>query len=138
MAEQLINRVPSVPAHKLWFGFTGSACAWVGLAVGDVLLAWWACLQEGQSFGFSSVRPGIGFAFFGATIILLALAIAAGLTSYRNWKKLSSEASLKDAEGRGREEFMALMGVFVSVTLGFGLVWLTIPLLILNVCVRAR
>lgn len=138
MAEQLTTRPPSVPSRKLWFGFTGSACAWVGLATGDVLLAWWACLQEGQQFGFSKVRPDIGFAYFGTTFVLIALAIAAGTTSYRNWKELSSDTSLRDAEGRGRQEFMALMGVFVSFTLGFGLIWLTIPLLILNVCVRAR
>jgi hypothetical protein len=106
--------------------------------VGDVLLAWWACLQEGQSFGSSHVRPGIGLAYFGVTFVLLALAIAAGTTSYRNWKMLASDARLRDAEGRGRQEFMALLGIFVSATLGFGLVWLTIPLFILNMCVRAR
>lgn len=138
MAEQLTTRPSSVPPGKLWFGFTGTACAWVGLATGDVLLAWWACLQEGQQFGFSQVRPDIGFAYFGITLVLLVVAIAAGAASYRNWKALSSDPSLREAEGRGRQEFMALMGIFVSFTLGFGLLWLTIPLLILNVCTRAR
>jgi len=138
MAEQLITRPSSVPPRKLWFGFTGSACAWVGLGVGNVLLAWWACLQEGQQFGFSNTRPDIAFAYFGITLVLLVLAIASGIASYRNWKALSSDPSLREAEGRGRQEFMALMGVFVGFTLGFGLIWLTIPLLILNVCTRAR
>lgn len=139
MAEQLTTPIPdSVTPRKLWFGFTGTACAWIGLGVGDVLLAWWACLQEGQQFGFSQVRSGVGFAYFGITLVLLAVAIAAGMASYKNWRLLSSDPSLREAEGRGRQEFMALMGVFVSCTLGFGLIWLTIPLLILDVCTRAR
>lgn len=138
MAEQITTRPSSVSPRKLWFGFTGTACAWVGLAVGDVLLAWWACLQEGQQFGFSTVRPAIGFAFFAITFVLLAVTIAAGIASYRNWRALSRDRTLREAEGRGRQEFMALMGIFVSFTLGFGLIWLTIPLLILSVCTRAR
>ena len=33
---------------------------------------------------------------------------------------------------------MALTGLFVSLTLGIGLIWLTIPLLIISLCVRMR
>jgi len=53
------------------------------------------------------------------TFGLLAVAIAAGLTSFRNWRSLSEKQSFVDAEGRGREEFMAIAGVFISASLGY-------------------
>ncbi|HEX4227568.1 MAG TPA: hypothetical protein VHZ07_02780 [Bryobacteraceae bacterium] len=138
MANETTTRPHEVSPSKLWFGFTGTACAWVGLAVGDVLITWWACLQEGQQPGNSKVRPDIAWVYFAATLILLGLAVFAGTTSYANWKSLSRDSRLRDAEARGRQEFMALLGVFVSVTLGCGLVWLTIPLMMINLCVRTR
>ena len=33
---------------------------------------------------------------------------------------------------------MALAGIFVSATLGLGIVWLGLPLFIIDLCVRAR
>ena len=56
------------------------------------------------------------------TLVLLACAILAGLISYRNnWKQLSGDrARLAEAEGRGRREFMALAGVYLSIAI----IWL--------------
>jgi hypothetical protein len=70
--------------------------------------------------------------------VLLVTAVWAGGVSFRNWRELSRDGTLADAEGRGREEYMALIGVFVSFTLGIGIVWLGIPLAIIDLCVRAR
>jgi heme/copper-type cytochrome/quinol oxidase subunit 3 len=39
---------------------------------------------------------------------------------------------------RGRKEYMALAGVFISITLGIGIVWLSIPISVLNICARQR
>ena len=72
------------------------------------------------------------------TLLLLVTAVSAGRVSFRNWRELSPSGSLANAEGRGREEYMALIGVFVSFTLGIGIVWLGIPLAIIGLCVRAR
>ena len=137
MADSATSFRRSVSPGKLWFGLTASAAAWIALGVGDVLITWWACRQD-QPLSGGSVRPGIGLLYLAATIILAGLALAAGTTSYRNWRRLSGAKALLDAEAAGRREFMALVGLFVSFTLGFGLIWLTIPLLILNLCVRAR
>ncbi len=137
MDNDATTRLYTVPSAKLWFGLTASACAWVALGIGDVLITWWACLFE-ESFGAAGARSGIGLLYFAATFLLLALAVTSGITSYRNWRKLSGAIRLRDAEGRGRQEFMALMGVFVSFTLGVGILWLTVPLVILKLCVRAR
>ncbi len=137
MASHATTRTDAVPPGKLWFGLTATAAAWVLLGMGDVLIAWWACVQD-QQLGYGSIRSGAGILYFIATFLLFSLAAIAGITSYRNWRKLSAAGRLLEAEGRGRREFMALLGVFVSVTLGIGLVWLTVPLLILQMCVRAR
>lgn len=77
----------------------------------------------------------LGIALF---VLLLAIAIAAGVMSYRNWQRLSGHVRLMQAEGTGTLEYMALIGVFISITLGVGIVWLGIPLAILSLCVRTR
>jgi hypothetical protein len=137
MASPSQNPPNRVEPGKLWFGFTGSAAGWVCLSVAYVLITWWACVENGP-LGGGTARQGIAFLYALSAVLLLGTTIAAGLTSYRNWRQLSEARSLGEAEGHGRAEFMALIGVFVSFTLGVGLIWLTIPLLILNLCVRAR
>jgi len=72
------------------------------------------------------------------TLVLLITAISAGGVSFRNWRELSRGENLVNAEARGREEYMALIGVFVSFTLGIGIIWLGIPLAMIDLCVRAR
>ena len=72
------------------------------------------------------------------TLALLITAVVAGGVSFRNWRVLSRDRDISDAEGRGREEYMALIGVFVSFTLGIGIIWLGIPIAIIELCVRAR
>ncbi len=129
--------VQSVSARRLWFGFAGSAGAWLGLGIADILLAWQACLGQEQ-YGGAHPEPGFRVLFVAVTLLLLILAVGAGLISYRNWKTLSHDKSLSHAEGRGRREYMALSGVFISVTLGIGIIWLAMPIGILSFCVRAR
>jgi hypothetical protein len=127
----------SVSPRQLWFGFAGSAGAWLALGVADILLAWQACLGQEQ-YGGAHSKPGFLTLFIVVTAVLFAIAVSAGITSYRNWQALSQERSLSDAEARGRREYMALAGVFISLTLGIGIVWLGIPLAIISFCVRAR
>lgn len=137
MASPTQNPTRDIPSAKLWFGFTGSAASWIILSVGYVLITWWACVENGQ-LGGGTPRPGIALLYSLAAGLLIGMAFAAGSVSYRNWRRLSTARTVVEAEGPGRAEFMALLGVFVSFTLGVGLIWLTIPLLILNLCVRAR
>lgn len=129
--------VQSVSPGRLWFGFAGSAGAWLGLGIADILLAWRACLGQEQ-YGGAHVVPGFRILYVVVTLLLLIIAIGAGMTSYRNWKTLAQDKSLSRAEGRGRREYMALAGVFISVTMGMGIIWLAMPIGILSFCVRAR
>jgi hypothetical protein len=58
--------------------------------------------------------------------------------SFQNWRNLSARRDLIHAEGRRREEFMALGGVFVSTAFVLGIIWGGIPLILINVCRSAR
>jgi hypothetical protein len=126
-----------VPRGRLWFGVAASAVAWPVLGIADVLLTWAACLHREQSGG-ASRHPGILLLTILITAVLFVTIVGSGVVSYRNWRRLSADADLESAEGRGREEFMALLGVFVSLTLGFSVLWLALPLFILDLCVRTR
>jgi hypothetical protein len=128
---------PDVPAKRLWFGFSGAALAWIIAGLVDVWLAWIACMgHEAGSGIFTSVgmRVLLGVVTFG----LLAIATAGGLISFRNWRRLSESRDFMEAEGRGRKQFMALVGVFISISLGIGIIWFSLPIYILGICVRAR
>ena len=70
--------------------------------------------------------------------LLMGLAAVAGTMSYRNWRKLSGASEVLRAEATERKAFMAWAGLFISFTLGVGIVWLCLPLFILQMCIRAR
>ncbi len=126
-----------VTPKRLWFGFAGSAIAWIIAGLLDVLLAWQACMGgEAGSFIFTQtgVRIVLGIITFG----LLAVAIVAGVISFRNWRTLSRQPDFVSAEARGRKEFMAVFGVIVAATLGVGIFWFVLPIYILRFCVRAH
>jgi len=72
------------------------------------------------------------------TIALIVAGVVAGSISYRNWRSLSDQSQMSRAEGRGREEFMALSGFVISVSLVFGMVLFALPVLMLDVCRRIR
>lgn len=126
-----------VSPARLWFGFAGSAASWIALGIVDLLITWQACLGKEQ-YGGAHLEPGVKVLYIVVTLVLLITAVTAGGVSFRNWRELSRSGSLANAEGRGREEYMALIGVFVSFTLGIGIVLLGIPLAIIDLCVRAR
>lgn len=123
--------------RRLWFGFAAGAAAWLGLFIIDLLLAWKMCIQRPNGFDVVS----LGWALYlmaAVTVAMLAIAIAAGIVSLRNFRRVSNHASLARTEATGREEFMALGGMFISFLLGIGIIWLGIPLIIINICTRAR
>jgi hypothetical protein len=75
-----------------------------------------------EQFGGASGHPAILLLTVLITIVLFGTVVASGIVSYRNWRRLSADADLESAEGRKREEFMALLGVFVSFTLGISVI----------------
>jgi hypothetical protein len=122
---------------RLWLEFGSSVIAWLTLNCLNVIVAWRACVHQEQ-FGGPSYHPGARILYFVLWIGLFGVAAVAGGMSYRTWRKLSGAADLLSAEGRERKDFMSLCGLFISVTLGFGFLWLSLPLFMLQMCTRAR
>jgi len=120
-----------MPVRRLVFQVAASAVAWVSLGVADVLITWRACIHE-------TPQGGAGIPSFAITGLLFCLTLLAGGMSYRTWRKLSGLTALLRAEGRERSEFLSLAGLYISFTLGAGIVWLGLPLFILEMCVRTR
>lgn len=137
MASEVPTPEQKVSPTRLWFGFSAAGFAWLGLGISDVLITWRECIHE-EAFGGASTHPGLHTLNIALFALLLAIAAVAGIMSYLNWRKLAGEVKLLEAEGRGRREYLALIGVFISITLGMGMIWLGIPILILSLCVRIR
>jgi H+/Cl- antiporter ClcA len=127
----------TIPTSRLWFGSAASTAAWFSVGLGDLFILWHTCMN-GEPFGAQSSHPGARVLFFLVTFLLMALAAIAGIMSYANWKRLSGVTSLLCAEANGRKEFMAWAGLYISFTLGVGIVWLCLPLFIIQMCSRAR
>lgn len=130
-------RQTSVDHRRLWFGFAASL-AWGGLGVADILVTWQACALHDAPFGVPMSHPAARVVYLALSLLSLAIAVAAGVMSWRTWRSLSGGGGIFRAEGYERREFMALMGLFMSVTLGMGIIWLTLPPLMLELCGRAR
>jgi hypothetical protein len=127
----------SVRPARLWFGLSASAVAWILLGCLDIFITFAACTHQDQ-FGVPGDHPGVAEICLALAILLLAVTVAAGVTSYRNWRALSQRAHIIETQAVDRGEFMALLGVIVSVTLGMGIVWLALPPLFIDLCWRAK
>jgi hypothetical protein len=137
MPTDLTSREEMPSSDANWFGVAGSVFAWIALGIGDIVITWRACINPEQ-FGGPSSHPAARIMYLVITFILFGVAIVAGIACYQHWRRLRGLAKLLQAEGRERNEFMALAGMFMSLTLGAGIVWLCIPLFILQMCIRAR
>jgi hypothetical protein len=136
-SEPTTRPVSPPPAHRLWLGVVVSGAAWFAVGIAEMFITWRACLHNEQ-LGTASSHPAATTAAFVVSFFLLGLVAAAGFLSYRTWRRLSTQRSLMEAEGRGHHEFVALVGVFFSLTLGAGMVWMCLPLFIIRLCARVR
>jgi len=102
-----------------------------------MMIGWQACVHKEQ-YGGASHHPVARALYIIFTLVLFGVVLLAGRMSYRHWKVLSNISSVFRAEGYERKEYMALAGLFLSCTLGAGIFWLFLPLLILQQCLRAH
>ena len=137
MSTDTPTRDSTVTTSILWFGVAASVAAWFGLYLADILITWLTCPHRDQ-LGGPSPDAGARVLYVVFTLILLTLAATAGTMSYRNWRRLSGIKTLLATEAFDRKEFMALAGLFVSFTLGVGIVWLGLPLFMIQMCLRTR
>jgi hypothetical protein len=127
----------AVPNRRLWFQVGAITGAWFAIGFIDTLITWRACVHKEQ-FGGATSDPLASALFWVVWVILFGLTVAAGTLAYRSWRKLSKARELLYAEGRERKEFMSQAAVFMSVTLGAGILWYCVPLFLLELCARTR
>jgi hypothetical protein len=137
MSIETTSQPHNVSPRRLWFGLVGATCCWIALGITDILITWRECLHQEQ-YGGASAHPGLLTLNVVLFFVLLAIAVVAGIMSYRSWRLLAGQVKLSHAEATGRQEYMALLGVWIAATIGVGIIWLGIPLMILSLCVRIR
>ena len=136
MATERDARVNAVTPRRLWTGLLTTAVSWVALGCIDILINWRACTHQ-EDYGIPPAQPAARILIGAFALLFLVLSVAAGFTSYSNWRHLSSQALL-EAAAVERHQFMAFIGIVITVTLGVGIVLLAIPPLFLDICWRAR
>ena len=127
----------SVPEGWLWFGACAGAAAFALDGFVNFLICTQACQDGTGDLGVLSagaVRMTLG----GITVFFMALTVWGGIVSFRNWQRLSENRKLARAEGHGRQDFMALIGIFTSVVFLVGIIWAGLPLIFMSVCVTPR
>lgn len=130
------NTSAAVSSRRLWFGLLTSAVSWVSLGCIDILINWRACTHQ-EDYGIPPTQTGARILIGAIALFLLMLSITAGVTSYKNWRSLSQQPLL-EAEAVERRQFMAYIGIIVTITLGVGILLLAMPPLFLDICWRAR
>jgi len=138
MVEKEPNPSPgNVSEKRLWFGFVGAAAAWIVAGFLDVEWTGHGCpwSKASEVFPVPGLTQTLLIVF---TFALLAVAVLAGIISYRNWRNLTKDRRFVEAEGFGRREFMAMFGVLVSLTMGTGIIWFLFPIFIITACARAH
>jgi hypothetical protein len=131
--ETTFDQSQRLSPGRLWFGAAGAAIAWALQGFTCFMISTQACADFTDSWGPLS-GTGVRILIGCVTAGYLAAAAAATIVSYRNWRQISDHRRLIDAEGIGREQYMALGGVFVGAASVLGLIWAGIPPIFFNVC----
>ncbi len=127
-----------LPPKRLWFGACAGAAAFAIQGFTSFMIAIQAC-KDGHVGDWGPLSAtGVRGLLGAVTAFLLVIAIIGGIVSFRNWRAVSEASSITSAEGRDREAFMALVGLFVAAAFVIGIIWAGLPPALLNVCVSAR
>ena len=131
------HRIQRIPPGRLWFGTTAAAVAWAVQGFTCFEIAVQACADGTDSWGPLS-GLGVRILLGCLTLGFIAVAVAAGIVSYRTWTILAESRHLMQDEGLGREDYMALVGMFSSLACVVGLIWAGIPPIFFEVCNTIR
>lgn len=120
--------------RQLWFGVAAGATAWATHSLIINLICSQAC-KAGRGGTYYDLTPGAVRILLGVvTVILLCVALGAGLTAFRNWRQLSGQASLREDQAESRTDFMALIGLFASAIFVVGIIWAGLPVILVSLC----
>ena len=134
---QAADSPQQISTRRVWFEFAAPAGSWIFLGFFESVIAWRACVHQEQ-LGGPSPHPIARLLYFLLWIASFGLAVLAGTLSYRTWRRICGATKLLRAEGRERQEFMSLSGLFITITLALGYFWMCLPLFMLQMCARTR
>jgi hypothetical protein len=120
---------PPGTERRLWFGILAAPVAWTLNELVGVSVVGRVCGQQ----ELSTLQWAV---LFGLAAAAAAVALAAGLTAYRLFRRWTPDLKFTHAEGWTRVEFMAMMGVIISGFLLLNIVFFGIMPLFVNPCLR--
>lgn len=127
----------NVTPRSLWFGCITSAVAWIVLGCTDIVINWRAC-QHQANFGEAGPHPYVRLLIGLLGVAFFIVSVWSGVVSYRNWQRLSLQKEFMSAQAVERREFLSVLGVIITVTMGFGIIWLALTPIFFDICWRAR
>lgn len=140
MTAQAFHPAPQrhrVSDAGLWFGLFGAPLAWSIQLLAGYALSAHTCFPEDQLRPATATRP------MEQTLLLiavggLAVALAAGLTAWSNWRRTRSETDGDSGDllesGEGRTRFMALAGMLLSGVFALALLFSALPPFLVPAC----
>jgi hypothetical protein len=138
MAENTYPAEPHrLPQGRLWYGFSAAPAAWAIQGLVGVIVSSQVCPADVSNWGLLG-QGGIRLLLGVVTLCALVVAISAGVISFQSWQRLAGGRELIHAPARTREAFMSVGGVLISTVFTLGILWAGIPLIMLQICARAR
>jgi hypothetical protein len=135
MNGETYNSQP-IGKRKLWFGLAAAGSAFFTEVVTIFVVSWAACYAGHGELGAwpqSSVR----WVLAGITIVLFTLSVTGGVMSYQHWRQLSGSNNLAHSEAEPNDEFVSMVGALCSAAMSLGILWISLPLIIINICIRS-
>jgi hypothetical protein len=120
----------------LWFGLFGAAAAWGLQELASYAILSHGCFPAWLPLAALSSRASWSAAV-GVSVAALLIGATASLTAYRAWQRTSAGDESHTAHldvGEGRERFMALSGIIVSLIMLANIVMNAIVLFAVPAC----
>lgn len=127
----------AVSEKRLWFGAIAAPTAWVVHGLSSYFITWQACQDGLGDWGPLSAYE-VRWLLGGVGLTALAAAIAAGVVSVLNWRRLREPTPVFESEGAARDAFMAMGGVLVSIVFAVGITWGSLGPVLVGVCESAK
>jgi hypothetical protein len=113
-----------VSGRRLWFGLVTPVAAWV--------VHWYVAVYIGMFVCRRLESAGLATLFLVLlTLLGLAATLGGGWVALRSWRALADAPKVTESEAPGREQLMALAGVFVAVVFTLGVIWNGLPAVLL-------
>lgn len=122
----------SVEARKEFQTTRGAFWLWAGLLTPPV--AWSLQVQAAYLMVYVSCAARANFPYHLASLACLALSMAGGLLSWRNWRRAGADVPDEEGGPLARSRFLALLGVLAGLLFSVVIVAQWVPGFILPPC----